>query len=242
MRRYHRLLPSCSGEHVFLATVWLLLLAARVAPAAETGSAPGTRWWIELSAPVVINAVGGDFEGSSILVSQSEIFLVPRVDNGAGFGLQFVFCGKEPQMRCAFGGGVGYIRSNHDLSFLGARGSGRLEDWILPFEFRFLPDARTEWVADFDVLISSFTVDDGSSNGSVVGDARYRTLGAALHAGPSIRVVRASGLRLDLHVGYRFVSYGVVYGVNGDKTSIEKDVGANAWLIRSGVTYSFKLD
>lgn len=106
---------------------------------------------------------GRDFEGRTFYTSDSEVFMVPKIDPATFFGLYVDFRDG------AMGGGIGYSQAAHEYSWLGLPAEpSQATSHFVDFDFRFhlFPDKELQ---PFGLLGFSF-------NGIRVQDGKYNIL------------------------------------------------------------------
>jgi opacity protein-like surface antigen len=176
------------------------------------------------------NSLEGDFDGETILIGCCDIILVPKVDNGAGY--KIVLGGRMSSSAAE----ISYIQSDHDVTFLGAKGEAELKMFNFDWKPFFLSSQRLQPFILLGVNFTEFILKDGSSDGFSVGDAKFNGIG--LNLGGGIAYYFTSRIALNAGLTYRWISFGSAEGV-GPNESLADSLISNGVNLDTGLTFTF---
>jgi len=108
---------------------------------------------------------------------------------------------------------LSYLSSTHDVTFLGAKGEADYNMVNLGFKYFFSADKRFQPNLLFGLCVPRLVVKDGSSDGTVGGDATFNGFG--LNIGSGIAYYFNPRVSISGGVIYRWISYGSAEGVSG---------------------------
>jgi hypothetical protein len=203
-----------------LSWILLFLLAAGVLFAEEGGALNEPRFYV--GGLCANRTVLGDFTGDLFLSDGYQLFAVPEVGNGWGFG------GLAGLRMRRFGGEVSYTRSSHVGMWNGtAEFESRQE--TVGVDLRIFP-LRWGPFEPFALLGTCFvklTVFDGVTDGSVSVDAAYWGIGLDLGGGISLGI----GERLSLvaQAVYHWARYNTVDDFWGANLTITEGLGGSGY-------------
>lgn len=183
--------------------------------------------YIEVIRP--FNTIEGDFDGETILVGPDEIILVPKVEeNNGGWGV--LFGGRLNGEKVAIE--FSYLRSNHNISFLGAKGEANYYLVNVDVKRYFLVNTPMQpYLVIGWIPYGRLKVKDGSSTSTSVGDARFAINSTGLNFGGGLTFYFNPKVSLSGGVIYRWISYRAVEGVR------EIERGIKGGLDGSGLNY-----
>ncbi len=120
------------------------------------------------------HSLGGDFDGERVLVAPQDIFAVPEVSGGAGFGVKVGYRVEASAIE------LSVMRTTHDINWAGFDGDAVYTLWSLNFQYFFFheqafqPLIQIGWtpvtplrVEDAAVLVESMEVSDAIYIGSI---------------------------------------------------------------------------
>jgi len=171
-----------------------------------------------------------DFDGETVLVGPSDIILVPDVDDGTGFK---IVLGARSSSSAAE---ISYIKSDHDITFLGASGDGELTLWNLDWKLFFQTKKRVQPFFLLGFNFSEFTAKDSSSDGINVGDAKFK--GVGLNAGAGLAYYFNPRAAITAGATYRWITYGRAKGIVGSG-DLPEDIVTKGINFDAGLTYTF---
>jgi len=207
----------------------LLVLAAVSAVHAEDSSDVKDGWYLGLQA--VDNSMSGDFDNSTYYLDPPELFDVPEVDDGTGFG--FLLGVKRDKIALE----LGYQRSSHDTtsSFIdmGSGGNSEASFNVIDLNFRYDIFAQNRF-RPYVLLGVGFpwlTIEDSMLDGTSYEDETFTGIGFNLGAGVAYYLHPQWALTGGLI--YRWNRFGSVEGNKIEKLS-EKTLGLSL-----GLTYTF---
>lgn len=181
------------------------------------------------------NAINGNFDGESFLSRQSEIILVPKVESSFGWG---ILLGGRRQK---WAGELSYLRSTHDVTWLGAKGEATYNIVSLDFKRYFLVDGPVQpyfllgWIP-----YASFVVKDGSASSSGdVGDATFTALLTGLNLGGGLAFYLHPRVSLNGGIIYRLILFGDAEGVEGVTAPIEDPLSGSGLNLNVGIAFTF---
>jgi hypothetical protein len=168
------------------------------------------------------STINGEFDGQSVGLLGTEIFALPRLHAGFGAGGLLGYRGAN----WAYEAGGFYKANSSSL------GSIAFDTSTMGFTFdvEWLPFARTNLqpYLTAGVGVSTLTVEDGSADGSLVGDALYYLGG--FRAGLGIEVCVTKKFFVRLQGIYRIERVVGIQGVNdGERKDLKKSVNADGW-------------
>jgi|GEM_PF-3536787 len=127
-----------------------------------------------LSIGAAYHSLGGGFDGETVLVAPQDIFAVPEVSGGAGFGVKLGYRVEAAAIE------LSVMRTNHDINWVGADGDAVYTIWSLNFQYFFLhekplqPLLQIGWtpatplrVEDAAILTTSMEVSDAIYIGGI---------------------------------------------------------------------------
>jgi len=185
---------------------------------------------------LVNNGVGGEFDGKSILYSSDEIFLLPRIENSYGFGIAFgvgFYAGKFE---------IGYVRSEHNISFLNAQGKSNFNMINIDFNFYVMPKSLIKPYIMFGLCGPWFVVKDGSATIGInprVGDESFSGIGYNIGSGLELFV--HDNLMIDAQIVFHRIRYGGVTGVRNEDTTYDEGLNGSGTSINIGFSFYFAL-
>ncbi len=182
----------------------------------------------------VHHSVGGDFDGQTVVVSPSDVTVLPDLDAGLGagasFGLKTPGGGFELYVESAdFGGDFGGLDVDASMINIGLRGR------LVPGRF---DSPQQRWQPYFlaGLALALLTVEDGSTDGAVVDDGEFTGFSCELGVGGLVNLSKHFALRLDL--GYRWTEFTSVDSVAFSGT-IDDGVGASGLWSSLGLVATF---
>lgn len=210
----------------FIALTVIIAFATPVA--AEENFRPKSGFYIGVGA--AYNSLEGDFDGETVLIGCCDIILVPKVDNGTGY--KVVLGGRTSRSA----GEISYIQSDHDVTFLGAKGEAELK--MLNFDWKpfFQSSQRIQPFILLGLNFTEFTLKDGSSDGFSVGDAKFNGIG--LNLGGGIAYYFTSRIALSVGLTYRWISFDSAEGV-GPNESLADSLISSGFNVDTGMTFTF---
>ena len=129
---------------------------------------------IYLSVGAAYHSLGGDFNGETVLVAPQDIFAVPQVSGGAGFGLKLGYRVEASALE------LSVMRTTHDINWAGFDGDAVYTLWSLNFQYFFFherpmqPIIEIGWtpatplrVEDAAVSVETMEVSDAIYIGSI---------------------------------------------------------------------------
>lgn len=187
-------------------------------------------FYIGLNAPY--NTIGGDFDGTSILLGEDDLILVPKINSNFGWGVTLGSRGENAAVE------LNYVRSKHDATWMGAKVESIFNMVSLDFKGFFLTNKPIQPFLMYGIGYSWLDVKDGSVNKKlVVGDATYSGGGANLGAGLAYYIHP----RVSVHgeIIYRAIWYVYASGVEGSGAVLDEYLYGGGLCGNVGLTYTF---
>lgn len=205
-----------SAVALFLFPLLPLLASAQILPEPE----PLARSGFYIEPMFSTNVVAGDFDGESFLTDGEELFIMPKFETAAGFG---VSAGWK-----SGGGtfGLYYYSASHDVKYLGAPGRSGFTAWGLRFTRQLLLRSPVQPFVLMTINLPRISVVDGAETASAVGDAVFTGVGLDLGAGLMYHLTPRIFVRGA--VIFRGILIGWVKGPQGVNKEIG-DLGLDYW-------------
>jgi len=175
------------------------------------------------------HSIGGDFEGNSFLYSASEIDLIPKVQDGYGWGI--ILGGRFSKGAIE----LSYLRSTHDISFDGdIIGEATYHIINIDGKYYFLTDKPIQPFLLGGFCFPWLVAENSSFDGSNWGNTTFK--GAiGLNLGGGIAAYLNPKVSVSLGLIYRWVSYSQNEGIDGIAADLEESLDG------SGVNYNIAL-
>lgn len=222
---------------VVLIVVSTLMLGTSFGVSAQeglTGPQPFAKQGTYLAITGAYNEIGGDFDGQTVLSAPTEIVLVPEVQGDWGWGISFGGRGQK------WAGELTYLRSKHDITFLGAKGEAVYNQVSLDFKRYFLVEKRLQPYLLFGWIPYAWLVEkDGSASATDVGDATFLCVATGLNLGGGLAFYVHPNVSLHGGVIYRWISFGDAKGVEGVVRDIEESLDGSGVNYQIGITLTF---
>lgn len=177
------------------------------------------------------NTIGGDFDGQSALVSATEIIIIPKVESSMGFGALLGVRFKKGALE------LSYQRSEHDATWLGAKGTAAYN--AIDLDFKIYPSAESQIQPYllFGMGIPWLVVHDGAATATEVGDGTL--IGFGFNIGGGIAYYLQPTICVNGGVIYRWISYSTATGVSGVSNTIQDGLGGSGLTLKAGITFTF---
>ena len=173
--------------------------------------------------------LGGDFDGETTLSGPDTIFL-SDADDGLGYELVFSILDEGTAFEFS------YQRIEHDGEFAGFPGDVEYR----AFGFRGLhywrANSPVQPLAFLGFLIPFADIDDGSSDGVAIGNAKL-TSGFGFEAGGGLAWWLSRRVVLDLRAYYVYQEFNRAEGVSDDSEEIDDSVEAPGYGLTLGLTW-----
>lgn len=180
----------------------------------------------------------GDFNGNTFLYTNQEVFLVPQVEGGIGFGFRLGWRDHRSALE------VGYNRTNHEVSFINATGTASLVAWSIDWKLFFRdkkavqPYIQLGWVPGVTLNVNDASA--AVSSDSVVRDANFRGNISTTQFGTGIAYVINSRIFIDAGFTYRLGKYtGVAGGKDLVGARIENPLKGGGFNFLAGISFVF---
>lgn len=181
---------------------------------------------------VPYNTIGGDFDGETALIAPGEVILVPKVESNYGWGI--LIGGRGPSSAIE----LSYLRSTHDVTWLGAKGEADYNMVNLDFKGFFLADKPTQPYLLLGLCFPWLVVKDASADVyGDVGDATFKGIG--LNLGGGLAYYLHPKVSISGGVIYRWISYGSAEGVSGTDRDMEDRLGGSGLNFNVMTTFTF---
>ena len=224
-----------SVAHYLLAVVTFLSFSSILSAQDTVFSVGKTGVYVSFSLPKT--AIGGDFDGSSIVYTASEVNAVPKIDSkfAGSFGLGY----RGERFALEFT----YSSTTNDATFLGYSADVEITSYGLNARSYTKPFTLAGKTAQAYLLsglvIAPLTVKEGSVSeeyyGSIIGgDATYHSYGALLGLG--LESALGQRLRVSADVGYRLLRYFSVTGAGGSATPIAEALSGSGFATSIGAS------
>jgi len=171
-----------------------------------------------------------DLDGSTVLTDGSGVILLPELDDGDGFG--FAVGARTGSNAWE----LSYVRTDHDVQFLGASGEAQFCTFNLDFKHYFRTEHKLQPNLLFGLAIPTLTVEDGASDGVTVDDGEFIGIGLNLGAGLSYFFNPHVGLVSQLVYRYADLTSAEGGGMSG---TIEDGVDVSGLDLRLGLSFTF---
>lgn len=176
--------------------------------------------------------IGGDFDGQSYLTDGTEVIAIPKIKDGPGRVLQFGSREKD------FAVELNYVKSSHDVTFLGAPSTADFSMWSIDGKSFFLTDYPVQPYLQLGlILTASLTVKDGAADLSKTADGKFRGI-FGLDYGAGVSYYPIPSVSLSAGVVYRYMSFYQVQGT-GDSKKYEDGLSFNGRQVNFGLAYTF---
>lgn len=185
---------------------------------------------VYVGAIVGYNAVDGDFDGDTVLVSFDQIVAVPKVSSALGWGITLGYRSDN------YAWELSYLESKHDATWIGLDSDVDYTMWNLDYK-KFFSEKRTQPFIIAGIAVPQLVLKDGSADsfGNVT-DASFNGIG--INLGIGLAYYFTNKLSLNGAAIYRLMSYGSASGAAGSQT-LEDSLGGSAINFNMGVMYTF---
>lgn len=225
---------TCSKVVGFLSVLLIFMFGVTFRVSAEEKFYAKEGFYMGITLPY--NTIGGDFEGNSMLIGPDEIILVPKVEGDFGWGIALGGRGKK------WAGELSYLRSTHNVTWLGAQGEAVYNLVTLDFKRYFLVDKSVQPYILLGWIPSAWlTVKDGSADVfGRVGDATFiEIFSAGLDLGGGLAFYLHPRVAINTGILYRLVYFATAEGVIGEPGDIEDSLNASGLSYNVGLTFTF---
>jgi hypothetical protein len=172
---------------------------------------------------VPYNSFSGDFDGNSLLVSQSAAFILPQFDSKlVGLGIAFGY-GAAISNAVGYAVEASYTRSAHDITWVGVKGNAVYQSLNFDGRFFFLADKPFQLYAivgfgwpDWVVVKNGSARVNNAGVVTLSGDAKFSGVSAKIGGGIAFYINRR--LSLSGGLAYRVREYNTVKEVNGNRS------------------------
>ncbi len=221
---------SASKLVLFITIVLIFNLSAVFTASAKSKYFAKEGLYLEVILPK--NNIGGGFKGNTVLTDGDEVILIPKVIDNTGFGIslgtRFASIGSME---------IGYINSQHDIEFLGAKGEADYNIINMDMKLHFSVVTPLQPFILLGVCFPWLTVKDGSSTYNKVADATFSGIGFNLGGG--LAYYLSPRIFLDGRVIFRYLSYNNATGVSGTRKKIEDGLDGDGMDYNIGLGYTF---
>ena len=177
-------------------------------------------------------SIGGDFDGQSYLTDGTEVILIPKINDGSGTSFQIGGRGGDTAFE------LNYLKSSHDATFSGATTKADFSMLSLDSRIFFMTNHPVQpYMLQGMIFTANLTVKDGSSNGSVVSDGRFRGL-LGFNWGAGVSYYPIPSVSLNAGLVYRNMSFNQASGT-GDWKSLQDNLSVKGRQLNFGLAYTF---
>jgi opacity protein-like surface antigen len=209
-------------------------IAARYQDAPEDEGAPAKRGAFISVMGAYTTLENDDFDGESGLVAppNGEVFFLPELDSGTGYGASIGYRGVENSIQFTF------TRTTHDDDFLGTSMEDEIDTYSLDAKHYWRVHSRLQPYVLVGITVPRFLIEDGAADPTLtnVTDAKYQGLGTNLGGGAAFYVTPSLSLHAELY--YRWAFMNDVDGAGVSRT-IKGDLDGSGFGARAGISYTF---
>lgn len=153
--------------------------------------------------------IGGDMDGESFVSGGGSSEVLPDQDDGRGSKIGIGAFTDEMSFEFTI------VNTDHDGDWLGIPLESEFESINFDIKYAFAGDAKLKGLFILGLGLMSVTVEDGSTDGFIVKDAKFKGLDFRFGGGARYRFTK--NLVLEANAIYRYGSYNSVDGiVSGD--------------------------
>jgi opacity protein-like surface antigen len=221
-------------KKVLLACVMFFVLGMCTIAHAEDAQTPKNGFYV--GANLIYNTLGGDFDGDSVLTSDTEAIVVPKVDNGTGWGIVLGVRQRDVSFE------LGYQQSTSDASLQGVAPTTEATLHILDLDLKkhFNTTEKVQPYLLFGINIPWLVAKDCAvayDNGVYdVSDATF--YGYGLNVGGGVSYYVNPQLAVNMGVKYRWSQFASAEGVD-QSGSLEECLDGSGFGLNLGVSYTF---
>lgn len=181
----------------------------------------------------VFNSIGGDFNGNSALQMDSEVIIVPKIDNGLGLDIRGGYGFTD-----AWALELNLMVSDHD----GKWGNRKMDVTFVSFsingKYSFFADTPTQPYLLFGISGNSLVIEDGATDiySGEIDDASLS--GPGLNFGFGIDHYVNPNMSLNMGFMYRVVDYTDADGVH-HSAAIDDELNGNGFSFLLTAAYHF---
>lgn len=176
----------------------------------------------------------GDFDGEDALTATNEAVLIPKVEDGTGWGAFIGGRGPEAAVE------LSYQQTKHDVTFGICEGEATYHIVSLDFKKYFLPHSKAQPYFLIGFNYPWLVVKDaaaGSEGGSIeVGDAKFYGIG--LDVGGGISYYVHPRVALNLGVMYRWIEFISAEGTD-ECRDMDKSLNGSGINMTGGASFTF---
>jgi len=209
---------------VIFSIYFFLLLSVNV------NAGTGIKTFIGLSAAQV--EIGGSMDGDSFVTGGGSLEILPEQDTALGMKISY---GQFHEKRLLWE--LSLVMSDHDGQWLGFDTKSEFFGLNLDAKIHF-----TDWIVRPALVIgvslyNSVTVEDGSTDGFSVEDAKYNGVFDSLRFGGGLIIHPHENWLIDLNVVQRYGSYSNVDGIESGE--LEDGIEGDGLSTEFGIKYLF---
>lgn len=175
--------------------------------------------------------IGGDFDGSTVLTGATDSIEIPDADDGAGAGLAIGYRWERWALELAFTAiqfdGTLTAATGGDVYYGALELNGR---YFFSVQDRFQPFLQA------GLGVAAATLEDSSTGATGTGDGDLT--GAVLNAGGGAEYYFTDHFSLGMRALYRYTSFDMAEGVDGDEGSIDDEIEASGLALELGITFT----
>ena len=179
---------------------------------------------VYLSVGAAYHSLSGDFNGETVLVAPQDVFAVPEVSSGSGFGAKVGYRVEAAAIELSI------MRTEHDIKWAGFDGDAVYTVWSLNFQYFFLhekalqPMLQIGWTPATPLRVEDAAVEVETME---VSDAIYTGGIGNLQIGGGLQVFVSTRFFLQGLALYQKAAYGAVES-EAERVAIELEEDLNA--------------